>query len=136
MTRAFGTGFRFCELLSVALLLPRSQPVAHAFVAGSQGGLRVLGVINPFIYLGLLLIVLMDLAGYRYGATFFTKQVMETALVVIVLRALYSGLNQISVRVSERVRERAFKEQGGTAAWEDSSNVTRQLTRRPMIATT
>jgi potassium efflux system protein len=129
LTRAFGTGFRICELLSVALLLPRSQPVARAFVAGSEGGLRVLGILNPFIFLGMLLIVLMDLAGYRYGATFFTEQVMETTLVVIVLRALYSGLNQISERVSERVRERAFKEQGGTAAWEDSSAVTRQLTR-------
>ncbi|MHC4847470.1 MAG: mechanosensitive ion channel domain-containing protein [Planctomycetota bacterium] len=135
LSRLFGTGFRVCELLAVALLLPRTQPVARAFVGGSEGGLRVFGAVAALTWVGMALVVLMDLLGYRYGATFFTEQIMETALVVLILRGLYSGLNQISGRVTERVRERAFREQGGTAAWEDSSLVTRQLTRLITVGT-
>ncbi|MHC4408146.1 MAG: mechanosensitive ion channel domain-containing protein [Planctomycetota bacterium] len=135
LSRLFGTGFRVCELLAVALLLPRSQPVASAFVAGSEGGLRVFGAVAALTWVCMAVVVLMDLLGFRYGATFFTEQIMETALVVLILRALYSGLNQVSGRVTERVRERAFREQGGTAAWEDSSVVTRQLTRLITVGT-
>jgi len=129
LQRIFGTGFRFCELLAVALLLPRRQPVARAFVSGNETALRFLGILNPFLFLAFLVIVVMDVRGYVDGARYFTERVMESTVAVVILRALYAGLNQISGRVTERVRERAFREQGGTAAWEDSNLVTRQLTR-------
>jgi potassium efflux system protein len=73
--------------------------------------------------------VLMDILGYRYGAVYFAGRVMDNVTTVIIIRGLYAGMSQLADRIVSRVRERATAEHGGTAAWQDAANVSRQLTR-------
>lgn len=135
MRRLFGTLFRMSELLAVGLLLPRRLPVARSFVSGSEMGLRILGLLNPFFCTALLLIVLMDILGYRYGAEYFADRVIHNVVMVVIVRGLYAGMSQLSNRVVARVRERAAAEHGGTAAWQDATNISRQLTRLISVST-
>jgi len=133
--RLFGTAFRGSQLLALALLLPRRQPVAKAFVGGSEAGARLAGVVSPMFLIVLASIFVMDFLGYRYGAIFFTDRAVEFVLTVLILRGVYSGLNQISDRVVARVRERAYSERGSKAAWEDSEKVAPQLSRIITVVT-
>lgn len=135
LIRLFSTAFRGCKLLALLLLLPRRGPVAQAFVGKSESGARFVGFISPLMVLLLISIFVMDLLGYRYGAVFFTERAVDSFLTVLVLRAVYSGLNQISDRVVARVRARAHSESGSKAAWEDSEKVAPQLSRVITVVT-
>ncbi len=129
LTRLFGTAYRTARLFAIVLLIRNRGPFIRAFVRGNAGGLRLAGALCPLIAFGCALVVAMDILGFKYGARFFNDQILEVFLLCLILRAVYGGFNQISDRVVARMRERAFKELGGSQAITDSEEMARQLSR-------
>ena len=127
--RLFGTAYRTARILAIVLLIRPRRPFVRAFVRGNAGGLRVAAAICPLIVIVCTLVVAMDFLGYKYGARFFNDQILEIFLLCMILRGVYGGFNQISDRVVVRMRERAFKELGGSQAITDSEEMARQLSR-------
>ena len=129
LVRLFGTAYRTARMFAIVLLLNRSGPFVAAFVQKSAGGLRLAAFLSPLLILSCIIVVAMDFLGYRDGAQFFNQQILEVFLLTIVLRGIYGGLNQVSDRVVNRVRERAHLEVGGKTASENSKRMSRQLSR-------
>ncbi|MHC4954249.1 MAG: mechanosensitive ion channel domain-containing protein [Planctomycetota bacterium] len=129
LIRLFGTVSRTAVLVAIALLLPRRGPVVDAFVAGSPAGKRLIGVLNPVFFGIFAMVFVMDILGYQYGAIYFNRRILDTFIILLVVRGAYAALNQVSDRVVARVRDRAYAEIGTKAADEDSEKTTRQLSR-------
>ncbi len=118
----------FYSMLLATVVRPRGALV-QALTGGAGVFYRLWFVLSPFVTLGLLAIVAMDLLGYRFGSRLLIGNVIETFVGVLVLAGFYNLVTGVVHQTAARIRNRVRREEGDAAARERSAEALEQMTR-------
>ena len=127
--RLLDTAWHVTLALSLILLMRRKGAVVATWTQPDGFPRRFWNVFGPIFSIALVLILFMDMAGYRVGASYLMANVVRTIGAFLGLAWLYRILVGGAARIASMVRKRVVTTDGAAAAWESSSAVVSQLTR-------
>jgi len=129
LPRLVSTVWLIATLYSVGLLLRSGGALCQR--STQPGGLarRSWALFGPLARISLVVLLVMDVTGYRVGATFLFERLVRTLSAVVILTALYHALVMTVGRIATVVQRKVVRVKGNEAATDASDAVSEQLTR-------